>query len=85
MTHAARTHDAIDRLTEMRERLDEILAREIETARALENETRRLEARIAIANAQSILSKLLRQSTVTDADRLQIKGVKDQLARMEAL
>lgn len=85
MTHAARTHDAIDRLTEMRERLDEILAREIETARALENETRRLEARIAIANAQSILSKLSRQSTVTDADRLQIKGVKDQLARMEAL
>lgn len=38
--------------------------------------------RLAIANAQAILSKLSRQATVTDGDRVQIKGVIRQLARV---
>jgi dsDNA-binding SOS-regulon protein len=82
MTHAAKSHDAIDRLIDMRERLDALIAHETIREEKLREETAKLEAALAIANAQRILSKLLRQSTVTDGDRMQIKGVKEQLARV---
>lgn len=82
MTHAARSHDAIERLIEMRERLDTLIAEEEGRTAALVEETAELERRIAVANAQRLLTKIARQSRISDGDRQQIAGVKEQLARV---
>jgi hypothetical protein len=69
MTHPS--EDPIDRLIAMRDRLDALIAGEAER-----------EQKLAAENAQRLLSKLARQATVTDGDRAQIKGVKEQLRRV---
>lgn len=82
MSHASKSHDAIDRLIEIRENLDRIIAEEEKRQALLAKEQAALEMRIAIANAQRLLSKIARQSRISDGDREQINGVKDQLSRV---
>lgn len=82
MTFVAKSSDAFEALQEMRDRLTALIELEEDRAKKLEAERVALEARIAIANAQALLTKLLRQSTVTEGDKAAIKGVKEQLARV---
>lgn len=84
MTHAARTHDLIELATEMRERLDAMIKAEEERAAIREKEEAALHARLAIANAARLLSKIAKQSRVSDGDRAQIRGVLTQLDRVSA-
>lgn len=84
MTHASRSHDAIEMLQDMRDKLDAVIAAEAERAAMLEKEEAELHARLAIANAARLLSKIAKQSRVSDGDRAQIKGVLTQLDRVSA-
>lgn len=82
MTHAAKSHDAIDRLQEMRDRLDEIIRDEKDRAELLAKEEAELHAKVAMANAIAVMSKVARQSRVSDGDRRQLQGVIEQLGRV---
>jgi regulator of protease activity HflC (stomatin/prohibitin superfamily) len=82
MTHAAKTHDLIELATEMRDRLDDMIKAEEERAKLREREEAELHAKLALANAARLLSKIAKQSRVSDGDRAQIKGVLNQLERV---
>lgn len=79
MTHAARTHDLIELATEMRDKLDEVIKAEAERTAIRQKEEAELHAKVALANARWLLSKIAKQSRVSDGDRQQINGVIRQL------
>jgi predicted transcriptional regulator len=82
MTHAAKTHDLIELATEMRERLDAMIRAEEERTAIREKEEADLHAKLALANAARLLSKIAKQSRVSDGDRAQIRGVLNQLEQV---
>lgn len=82
MTHAAKTHDLIELAEEMRDRLEAMISAEKERTAIREREEAELHAKLALANAARLLSKIAKQSRVSDGDRAQIRGVLNQLERV---
>jgi uncharacterized protein (UPF0147 family) len=82
MTHAARSHDAIEMLQDMRDRIEQVLKAEEERTALREKEEAALHAKLALANACRLLSKIAKQSRVSDGDRAQINGVLRQLEQV---
>jgi tryptophan 2,3-dioxygenase len=80
-TFIAKSHEAIEALQDMRDRLDGLIKAEAERAELAAQEEAALHARLAIANAMRLLSKIAKQSRVSDGDRQQISGVIRQLER----
>ena len=79
MTHAARSHDAFEQLQKIRDDMEKLSeeAQRLETKLAAE--IRLKEAALAMGNAMAVLIKLNRQATITDQDRMQMRGVRKQL------
>jgi hypothetical protein len=89
MTHAARTHDIFELLTEARDRLDELLeaeAKREEDLKKAESERQKAEAelhaRIAMANAVRLMRQLSRKSRIEGADRDALTGAAEQLEKV---
>lgn len=74
MTHAAHSHDAIERLIEIRENLDRIIEASAEREK-------KLSEAIVMANAVALLKKISRQSRTSESDRQAAKAIAEQLAR----
>lgn len=71
-THASHSHDAIERLIEMRERLDEII-------QASQEREKKLHEALVMANAVALLQKISRQSRTSESDRQAAKALAEQL------
>ena len=82
MTFVSRSHDAIEMLQDMRDRIDEVIRKEEERAAELQKAEADLHAKLALANACRLLSKIAKQSRVSDGDRAQINGVLRQLEQV---
>ena len=82
MTHAARSHDGFERLQAIRDDMEKLSeeAQRLETKLAAE--IRLKEAALAMGNAMAVLIKLNRQATITDQDRMQMRGVRKQLVNV---
>ena len=79
MTHASKSSDAFERIQEIRESMER-MALEAETLeRKLAAEIQMKETVLALGNAMAVLIKLNRQATITDQDRVQMRGVRKQL------
>lgn len=79
MTHASKSSDAFERIQEIRESMER-MALEAETLeRKLATEIQMKETVLALGNAMAVLIKLNRQATITDQDRVQMRGVRKQL------
>jgi hypothetical protein len=76
MTFAGKSLEALEEIDRIRERLHADLDKVADLKDTMAN------TRLAIANAQAILLKLKRQSTVTEGDKVQINGVLRQLERV---
>lgn len=74
MTHAAKSHDAIERLIEMRESLDAIIE-------ASQEREKKLHEALVMANAVALLQKISRQSRTSESDRQAAKAIAEQLQR----
>jgi hypothetical protein len=72
MTHAAKTHDLLDIIQEMRDRMDSVLAIEHE-------KQRELHAQLVTRNAIALMRKIARQSRVSDTDRKAAEALAKQL------
>lgn len=79
MSHASRSHDAFEQLQKIRDDMEKLSeeAQRLETKLAAE--IRLKEAALAMGNAMAVLIKLNRQATITDQDRMQMRGVRKQL------
>lgn len=75
MTHAAKSHDAIEILQDMRDRLNLVL--EAEEARR-----QTLHAEIVKANAIALLRKIAKQHRTSDSDRKAAEALAEQLGRV---
>lgn len=71
-THASHSHDAIERLIEMRENLDAII-------QASQEREKKLHEALVMANAVALLQKLSRQSRTSESDRQAAKALAEQL------
>ena len=80
MTHAARTHDIIDRLQRMRDELDARIADEEARAAKLHDELSRYDATLLLADALAAL-RTVNTRNLSEGQRQQIAGVKDRLRR----
>ena len=72
MTHAAKTHDLLDIIQEMRDRMDSVLAIEHE-------KQKQLHAELVTKNAIALMRKIARQSRVSDTDRKAAESLAKQL------
>jgi len=75
MTHAAKTHDLLDIIQEMRDRMDSVLAIEHE-------KQRELHAQLVTKNAIALMRKIARQSRVSDTDRKAAEALAKQLEQV---
>ena len=75
MTHAAKTHDLLDIIQEMRDRMDSVLAIEHE-------KQRELHAQLVTRNAIALMRKIARQSRVSDTDRKAAEALAQQLEQV---
>lgn len=80
MTHAARTHDIIDRLQRMRDDIDARIRDEKERAEKLQAELGRYDATLLLADALAAL-RTVNTRNLSENQRQQIAGVKDRLRR----
>jgi len=82
MTHAARTHDLIEALSNARDQIEELMEAERERAEALAKAESELHAKIAMANAVRLMRQLSRKSRIEGADRDALQGAAEQLERV---
>lgn len=80
MTHAARTHDIIDRLQRMRDDIDARIRDEEERAERLQAELGSYDATLLLADALAAL-RVVNTRNLSEGQRQQIAGVKDRLRR----
>lgn len=80
MTHAARTHDIIDRLQRMRDDIDARIRDEEERAEKLQAELGRYDATLLLADALAAL-RTVNTRNLSEGQRQQIAGVKERLRR----
>lgn len=75
MTHAAHSHDAIERLMQIRDHLDQVISEE------RQREAKLSEA-VIMANAIALLRKISAQSRCSDSDRKAARALAAQLGEV---
>jgi hypothetical protein len=86
-THASHTHDVIERLEKMRDRIDELRAEESKRQGVLHAELNEAERELLLADCFQLFRQLPTRN-FSESQRLRVHGVlgrlKDQLGRKQA-
>jgi hypothetical protein len=74
-THAAISHDLLEKIADVMGQLDDLLAKDAEAQK-------RLHAEVVRANAVALMKKVASQSRCSESDRQALKAVAEQLGKV---